>query len=89
MTNQPSKENMANFVCSKKGFSIKNATKEQLEETARTCEKFIEIFPVLFPYTHITHKMHVLSIVAPVQIRRQGSVYKMLKYFKMLRDILY
>ena len=64
---------------SKKGFSRKNPTKEQLEETASTCEKFTEIFPVLFPTTHITRKMHVLSIVAPMQIREQGCVYKMLK----------
>ena len=63
----------------KKGFSTKNATKVQLEETASTCEKFTEIFPVIFPGTHITRKMHVLSIVAPMQIREQGSVYKMLK----------
>ena len=42
-------------------------------------EKFTELFPVLFPDTHITRKMHVLSIVAPVQIRKQRSVYKMLK----------
>ena len=64
---------------SKKGFSRKNATKDQLEETANTCEKFTEVFPVLFPTTHITRKMHVLSIVAPMQIREQGCVYKMLK----------
>ena len=34
---------------------------------------------MLFPQTHITRKMHCLSIVAPRQIREQASVYKMLK----------
>ena len=43
------------------------------------CEKFTEVFPVLFPSNHITRKMHVLSIVAPKQIREQGSVYRMMK----------
>ena len=63
----------------KKGFGTKFATKDQLEETAQLCEKFTEIFPVLFPMNHITRKMHVLSIVAPRQIREQGCVYKMMK----------
>ena len=53
----------------KKGFGTKFATKAQLEETAQLCEKFTEIFPVLFPMNHITRKMHVLSIVTPRQIR--------------------
>ena len=63
----------------RKGFSVKNATKEQLEDTARTCEKLTEVFPVLFPDTNISRKMHCFSIVAPQQIRKQGIVYKMLK----------
>ena len=63
----------------KKGFSQKNATKGELEETAKICEKFTEVFPMLFPSNHITRKMHVLSIVAPKQIREQGAVYKMMK----------
>ena len=63
----------------KKGFSTKNATKAQLEETAQIYAKFTEVFPMLFPSNHITRKMHVLSIVAPKQIREQGAVYKMMK----------
>ena len=63
----------------KKGFSTKNATKEQLEETAKICEQFTEVYPLLFPQNNITRKMHCLSIVAPKQIREQGAVYKMLK----------
>ena len=63
----------------RKGFSKQNATTEELEETAQTCEKFTEIFPVLFPQTNITRKMHCFSIIAPRQIREQRCVYKMLK----------
>ena len=63
----------------KKGFSQKNATKAQLEATAKVCETFTEVFPMLFPSYNITRKMHVLSIVAPKQIREQGAVYKMMK----------
>ena len=63
----------------KKGFSTKNSSKAKLEETAKVCEKFTEAFPVLFPSNNITRKMHVLSIIAPKQIREQGSVYKMMK----------
>ena len=63
----------------KKGFSTKNSSKAQLEQTAKVCEKFTEAFPVLFPSNNITRKMHVLSIIAPKQIREQGSVYKMMK----------
>ncbi len=46
---------------------------------ARICEQFTEVFLVLFLQNHITRKMHVLSIVAPMQIRQQWIVYKMLK----------
>ena len=63
----------------RKGFATKNASKAQLEDTAQTCEKLTQVFPLLFPQHHITRKMHVLSIVAPKQIREQGAVYKMLK----------
>ena len=75
-SDQLSKGNILEFGNSRKGFSQKNATKDQLEETARICEQFTEVFPVLFPQNHITRKMHVLSIVAPMQIRQQGIVYK-------------
>ena len=53
-----------------KGFNIKNATKEQLENTARTCEKLAEVFLVLFPDTNISLKMHYFSLVAPLVMRK-------------------
>ena len=38
-----------------------------------------QVFPLIFPSKNITRKMHVLSCVAPRQIREQASYYKMLK----------
>ena len=55
---------------------------EEREQTAQACEKFTEIFLVLFSENHLTRKMHVLGIVAPMQIRTQEIVYKMLKVEK-------
>ena len=50
-----------------------------MEDTAQICEKFTEVYAVLFPLNHITRKIHVLSIVAPRKIREQGAVYRMMK----------
>ena len=65
------------------GFSIPNPTTDQNEKTAAYCEMFTKRFPVLFPGKNITRKMHVLSFVAPHQIRTQNLVYKMLKIEQM------
>ena len=43
------------------------------------CESFGEVFPVNFPTSNITRKMHSLAVVFPKYIREQNIVYKMLK----------
>ena len=53
-------------------------TIEQREETAKACEEFTKVFPLLF-YRRMTRKMHVLSIVLAKQIRENGNFYKFLK----------
>ena len=47
--------------------------------SAKMCESYTKRFPILFPECSITRKQHVLSIVAPKQIRQQQIVYKILK----------
>ena len=56
-------------------MGIPNPTEEQSEWGARMCEDF----PILFPDTMMTPKMHILSCVLPKQIREQGLVHIMLK----------
>ena len=63
----------------RKRFSKKFATTKFHEKTAKICESYTKRFPILFPEYSITCKMHVLSIVAPMQIREQQMVYKILK----------
>ena len=58
-----------------------------MEATAKTCESFTEVYPLLFPNNHISRKMQVLSIVAPKQIRKQGAVYKMLEIEQQRKKI--
>ena len=58
---------------------IPEATPEQVEELARSCEKYCEEFPILFPQVSMTPKMHILSCVLPKHIREQKIYYKMLK----------
>ena len=67
----------------RRGFSTKNATQTQLEETAKNCELITKIFPVLSPLQSITRKMLVLSFVAPKEILKFKCVYKMLKIEQM------
>ena len=67
----------------RRGLATKNATPRQTEETAQLCEKFTKVFPILYPNESITRKMHVLSIVAPKQIRKFKCYYKMLKMEQM------
>ena len=67
--------------------NYRTTTTEQLEKTAVECAKFTNIFPVLFPEENITRKMHVLSIVAPKQIKEQKLAYKMFKVEQMGESI--
>ena len=41
-------------------------------------EEFSRYFPVHF-FRNMTRKMHILSIIAPEQVRRNGNFYKYLK----------
>ena len=60
-------------------FAQKFALKKILQKTAKICESYTKRFPILFPECSVTGKQHVLSIVAPKQIRQQQIVYKILK----------
>ena len=53
-------------------------TSQERETTAKACEEFGIFFPVNF-YRSLTRKMHVLSFVAPQQIRNDGDFFKFLK----------
>ena len=53
-------------------------TSQERETTAKACEEFGIFFPVNF-YRSLTRKMHVLSFVAPQQIRNDGDFFKYLK----------
>ena len=46
----------------------------QREQAAQACEEFGKFFPVNF-YRSLTRKMHVISFVAPEQIRNDGDFY--------------
>ena len=50
-------------------------TIEQREKTAQACEEFGKYFPVHFTRS-LTRKMHILSFVAPNQIRNDGDFFK-------------
>ena len=50
----------------------------QREKTAEALEDFGRYFPVNF-YRNLTRKMHILSIIAPEQVRSNGNFYKYLK----------
>ena len=63
----------------RKRFAQKFASTKFHEKTAKICESYTKRFPILFPECSITRKQHVLSIVAPKQIRQQQIVYKILK----------
>ena len=63
----------------RKRFSTKFASDKFHQRTANICQSFTKRFPILFPDQSITCKMHVLSIVAPKQIREQKMLYKILK----------
>ena len=60
-------------------FSKKFASAKFHQKTAEICKSYTKRFPILFPEYSITRKMHVLSIVAPKQIREQKIVHKILK----------
>ena len=51
---------------------------EQREITALALEEFGKYFPVHF-FRNLTRKMHILSVIAPEQVRRNGNFYKYLK----------
>ena len=53
-------------------------TVEQREKTAQACEEFGKYFPVHFTRP-LTRKMHIISFVAPNQIRKDGDFSKYLK----------
>ena len=63
----------------RKRFAQKFASTKFHKKTAKICELYTKRFPILFPECSITRKQHVLSIVAPKQIRQQQIVYKILK----------
>ena len=67
-------------------ISKKNASKEELEIGAKNCEKFGEIYPVLFPNETITRKQHVYCFVFPGYIR-EGYIYRYLKIEHMGENI--
>ena len=48
---------------------------EQREKTALALEEFGKYFPVHF-FRNLTQKMHILSVIAPEQVRRNGNFYK-------------
>ena len=60
-------------------FSTPSPSAEEAEKGALLCESFGEVFPVNFPTSNITRKMHSLAVVFPKYIREQNIVYKMLK----------
>ena len=62
----------------------KSASQAVLGKGAQQCEKFVEIYPVLFPKESITRKMHVLICILPIYIRH-GSVYKFMKIEQNLK----
>ena len=51
---------------------------EEIEEAANACESYTRRFPVLFK-RNMTRKMHVLSIILPKHIRKDGDYYEHLK----------
>ena len=51
---------------------------EQREQTAQACEELGKFFPVNFKRP-LTRKLHILSYVAPQQIRNDGDFFKYLK----------
>ena len=53
-------------------------TIEEREVTAQACEEFGKFFPLNFT-KGFTRKMHILSYVAPQQIRSDGDYFKYLK----------
>ena len=63
----------------RKRFAQKFASTKFHQKTAKICESYTKRFPILFPECSITRKQHVLSIVAPKQIRQQQIVYKIWK----------
>ena len=64
-----------------KRFSTKFASdKFHQKRIEKICQSFTKRFPILFPDQSITCKIHMLSIVAPKQIRKQKMVYRILKF---------
>ena len=47
---------------------------QENESLARECEKWCEVFPVLFPKRTLTRKMIELSLVMPKFVREQPSL---------------
>ena len=64
-----------------------NATEEQLEDLAVTCEELTNIYPLLFPTQDMTRKQHCISMVMPDMIRREKNIYKYLKLEQVIQII--
>ena len=45
--------------------SKRDPSDEEIEEGAKDCESFCNIFPPLFPNRNLTPKMYILSCVLP------------------------
>ena len=63
-----------------------SASQAVFEKGAQQCEKFGEIYPVLFPKESITRKMHVLICILQIYIRL-GSVYKYMKILQTSENL--
>ena len=66
----PEKRESFSVICNllakiDKLLSIPEATPAEVEELATSCEKYCEIFPVLFPHANMTPKMNILSCIMP------------------------
>ena len=53
-------------------MSLRSPTPQENESLARECEKWCEVFPVLFPKRSLTRKMIEMSLVMPKFIREQS-----------------
>ena len=62
-------------------MSIRQPTSEENEALAKECEKWCQVFPVLFPTRSLTRKMVELSLVMPKFVREEepGMINKILR----------
>ena len=64
------------FLCSHCPKTL--ASQRNLNRHLQALEEFGRYFPVHF-FRNMTRKMHILSIIAPEQVQRNGNFYKYLK----------